>query len=80
MAVLLAVLPEKVSLEQVLKLLFARSGARIARDKEVLYWVNTTGLSRANQRVLGGLVHGVSAIGLVERGKTIRIGLRALPP
>ena len=80
MAVLGTVLAKKVSLEQVLKLLFERSGSRIERDKEVMYWVNTTGLSRSNQRLLGEIVEGLSAMGLVERGKTVRICLKCLPP
>ena len=80
MAVLVAVLPENVSFEQVLKLLFERSGARIERDQEVVYWVNTAGLSRSNRRLLGSIVEGLSALGLVERGKTVRVCLRELPP
>ena len=80
MSVLLAVLPEKVSLEQVLKLLFERSGTRIERGQEVMYWVNTTGLSRSNRRLLGEIVEGLSAIGLVERGKTVHVCLKDLPP
>jgi hypothetical protein len=80
MAALGAVLPKKVSLEQVLKLLFERSGSRIERDNEVMYWVNTTGLSRSNQRLLGEIVEGLSAIGLVEGGKTVRVCLKCLPP
>ena len=76
----LAVLPQKVSVEQVLKLLFERSGSRIERDQEVMYWVNATGLSRANRRVLGNIVAGLSAMGLVERGKTVRVCLKDLPP
>ncbi len=80
MAVLLAVLPQKVSLEQVLKLLFARSGVRIERDQEIMYWVNATGLSRSNRRVLGEMVEGLRGMGLVERGKTVRVCLKDLPP
>ena len=80
MAALGAVLPKKVSLEQVLKLLFERSGSRIERDNEVMYWVNTTGLSRSNQRLLGEIVEGLSAMGLVEGGKTVRVCLKCLPP
>jgi hypothetical protein len=76
----LAVLPQKVSVEQVLKLLFERSGSRIERDQEVMYWVNATGLSRAHRRVLGNIVAGLSAMGLVERGKTVRVCLKDLPP
>ena len=80
MAVLLAVLPEKVSLEQVLKLLFERSGSRIERDHMVMYWINATGLSRRNRRVLGEIVEGLNAMGLVERGKPLRACLKDLPP
>jgi len=80
MVALLAVLPQKVSLEQVLKLLFERSGSRIERDQEMMYWVNTTGLSRANRRVLDAIVEGLSAMGLMERGKIVRVCLKELPP
>ena len=76
----MAVLPQKVSLEQVLKLLFARSGVRIERDQEIMYWVNATGLSRSNRRVLGEMVEGLRGMGLVERGKTVRVCLKDLPP
>ena len=80
MTVLLAVLPQKVSLEQVLHLLFERSGTQMERDKEIMYWVNATGLSRSNRRLLGQLVQGLNAMGLMERGKTIRVCLKDLPP
>jgi len=80
MSILLAVLPENVSLEQVLKLLFERSGTRIERGQEVTYWVNATGLSRSNRRLLGEIVAGLNAIGLVERGKTVHVCLKDLSP
>jgi len=63
MSMLLSVLPKKISLDQVLKLLFERSGARIERDKIVMYWMNTTGLSRGNRRRIGEIVEGLNAIG-----------------
>jgi hypothetical protein len=80
MAVLLSVLPKKVSLEQVLTLLFERSGSRIERDKMVMYWINATGLSLGNRRVLGEIVEGLHQIGLEERGKPVRVCLKDLPP
>ena len=80
MSVLLSVLPKPVSLDQVLKLLFERSGSRIERDKTMMYWVNTTGLSRGNRRRLGEIVEGLNAMGLVEKGKPVRVGLKELPP
>lgn len=80
MAVLLSVLPKKVSLEQLLTLLFERSGSRIERDKIVMYWINAAGLSRGNRRVLGEIVEGLNKIGLEERGKAVRVCLKDLPP
>jgi len=80
MSVLLSVLPKQVSLEQILKLLFERSGSRMERDKTVVYWINTTGLSRGNRRRLGEIVEGLNALGLVEKGKPIRVCLKELPP
>ena len=46
----------------------------------VMYWINSTGLSRGNRRILGEIVEGLSAMGLVERDKPVRIGLKDLPP
>jgi hypothetical protein len=80
MSVLLSVLTKPVSLEQVLKLLFERSGSRIERDKTVMYWINTTGLSHSNRRRLYEIVEGLNAMGLVEKGKPVRVCLKELPP
>jgi hypothetical protein len=45
-----------------------------------MYWINATGLSRGNRRVLEEIVEGLSAMGLVERGKPVRVCLKDLPP
>lgn len=80
MSVLLSVLPNKVSLEKVLKLLFERSGSRLERDKIITYWINATGLSLGNRRVLDEIVEGLNAMGLVEGGKPVCVYLKNLPP
>jgi hypothetical protein len=80
MSVLLSVLSKPVSLEQVLKLLFERSGSRMERDKSVMYWMNSTGLSLSNRRRLSEMVEGLSAMGLEENGKPVRVCLKELPP
>jgi hypothetical protein len=80
MTVLLSVLPKKVSLEKVLKLLFERSGSRIERDKIITDWINATGLSLGNRRVLEEIVEGLNAMGLMEGGKPVCINLKDLPP
>jgi hypothetical protein len=80
MAVLLGHLKLKVSLECLLRILFARSGARMETDAQVIYWVNTTGLSVAYQRLLTAVVDGLCAMDLRDQGKPIRVRLKELPP
>jgi hypothetical protein len=80
MAVLLGHLHGKVSLDCLLRILFARSGARLETDSQVIYWVNTTGLSVSYQRLLTEVVNGLCAMDLREQGKPIRVRLKALPP
>jgi hypothetical protein len=80
MAVLLGTLQTKVSLERVLSLLFERSGARMETNSQVVYWVNTTGLSVPYRRILTKLVEGLCTMDLREQGKPIRVCLRDMPP
>jgi hypothetical protein len=74
------VLTEKMSLESLLPLLFARSGARDETAHAILYWVNTAGLSAINERKLVAVVQGLTALNLTCRGKPIHICLRKAPP
>ena len=80
MAVLLAQLQSEVSLECVLRILFERSGARLETASEIVYWVNTTGLSLSYRRLLEEVVDGLGAMDLRHQGKPIRIGLKDMPP
>ena len=80
MAVLVGTRQTKVSLEQGLPLLFERSGARMETNSQVVYWVNTTGLSVPYRRVLTQLVEGLCTMDLREQGKPIRVCLRDMPP
>ena len=80
MAVLLATLPIVVSLEQVLGLLFERRGARMETSSQVIYWVNTAGLSLSNRLLLDKIVEGLSAIDLQDQGKPIYVRLKDMPP
>ncbi len=80
MAVLLATLHIKVSLEQVLGLLFERRGARMETPSQIVYWVNTSGFSRSNRRLLGKIVEGLCAMDLQDQGKPIHVRLKAMPP
>lgn len=80
MAVLLGTLSIKVSLQQVLGLLFERSGSRTETSSEIFYQLNTSGLSLANHRLLGKIVRGLATMGLKEGGKPLHISLSTLPP
>lgn len=77
---LLATLQTKVSLERVLSLLFERSGARLETLSQVVYWVNTTGLSLPNRRLLSEIVEGLCAMDLQDQGKPIHVRLKDMPP
>ena len=80
MVVLLGRLQTKVSLECVLHLLFERSGARVETATQVVYWVNTAGLSVPYRRLLTEVVDGLCAMDLQDHGKPIRVRLRDMPP
>lgn len=80
LAALLATLHRQVSLEQVLSLLFERRGARMETPSQVVYWVNTAGLSLANRRLLREIVDGLCAMDLQDHSKPIYIRLKDMPP
>ena len=76
----MATLHTKVSLPQVLRLLFERSGSRMETPSQVVYWVNTAGLSLSNRRLLGEVVEGLCAMDLQDKGKPIHVRLKDMPP
>ena len=80
MVALLATLQTKVSLQQVLHLLFERSGSRMKTPSQVVYWVNTAGLSLPNRRLLHEIVEGRCAMDLQDQGKPIHVRLKDMPP
>jgi hypothetical protein len=80
MAVLVGTLTMQVSLDCLLHILFARSGARMETDSQLIYWINTTGLSAAYQRLLTAVVDGLCAMDLRDQGKPIRVRLKGLSP
>jgi hypothetical protein len=80
MGVLLGALQTQVSLECILRLLFERSGARMGTSSEVVYWINTVGLSLPYRRLLAEIVAGLCAMDLRAQGKPVRLCLRDMPP
>jgi hypothetical protein len=80
MAVLVGFLKTQVSLDCLLKLLFERSGARMETATQVVYWVNTAGLSVPYHRLLAEVVDGLCAMDLRDQGKPIHVRLKTMPP
>ena len=80
MGALAATLHTKVSLPQVLSLLFERSGSRMETPSQIFYWVNSAGLSLSNRRLLSEVAQGLCAMGLQEKGKPVHVRLKDLPP
>jgi hypothetical protein len=69
-----------VSLETILHLLFERSGARIETSSQVVYWVNTAGLSVPYHHLLTKVVEGLCAMDLKAQGKPIYVRLKDMSP
>jgi hypothetical protein len=80
MAGLLVFLKTKVSLDCLLKLLFERSGARMETATQVVYWINTAGLSVPYHRLLAEVVDGLCAMDLRDQGKPMHVRLKTMPP
>jgi hypothetical protein len=78
MAVLVGTLTMQVSLDCLLHILFARSGARMETDSQMIYWINTAGLSATYQRLLTAVVDGLGAMDLRDQGKPIRVRLKGM--
>jgi hypothetical protein len=47
---------------------------------QVVYWVNTAGLSLPNRRLLREIVEGLCAMDLQDQGKPIHVRLKDVPP
>ena len=80
MAGLLVFLKTKVSLHCLLKLLFERSGTRMETATQVVYWINTAGLSVPYHRLLAEVVERLCAMDLRDQGKPIHVRLKTMPP
>ena len=80
MVVLCGRLQTKVSLDCILRILFERSGSRMATASQVVYWINTAGLSLPSRRLLSEVVDGLCAMELQDQGTPMRVRLKAMPP
>jgi hypothetical protein len=80
MVALAATLQLSGSAEQILSLLFARSGARMETPSQIVYWINTAGVSLANRRLVNEIVAGRCAMDLKDHGKPMHVRLKDLSP
>ena len=80
LSVLSAYLQSQVSVACLLHMLFERSGASLETASEIVYWVNTTGLSLPYRRLLMEVVDGIAAMSLRPQDKPIRVCLKDMPP
>src|SRR5262244_517354 len=80
MAVLVGCLKTQVSLDCLLHLLFERSGARIETSSQMVYWINTAGLSVPYRHLLTKVVEGLCAMNLKDQGKPIDVRLKDMSP
>jgi hypothetical protein len=80
MGVLGGHLQTKVSLDCILRILFERSGTRMETSSQVVYWINTAGVSVPYRHLLTEVVQGLCAMDVRQQGKSIRVCLRDMPP
>ena len=80
MIALWGLLQTKVNLEMLLHLPFERSGARMETNSQVVYWVNTAGLSVPYRRVLTEIVNVLCALDVRDQGKPICVRLKDMSP
>jgi hypothetical protein len=70
----------RISLKCLLELFFKRKGGYIETFSEIVYWLNTDGLSKNNQTILQKIADGLCKMEMERNGKPIRVQLRALSP
>lgn len=68
-------LQESVSLERLLKVLFGRSAVGVETNYEIIYKINSEGLSASYKRTLIDLIEGINVMDLHCRGKPIRLNM-----
>jgi hypothetical protein len=78
-AMLCGKLDEPVTVESLLNLLFGRSGSRVEKTAEIIYRINTQGLSLKNYQELSRMVVGINALELKYTGKIVRLRLQKSP-
>ena len=73
-------LQSTVRLDCLLRILFARRGARMEPAAQIVDWVHTAGVSVPYRRLLTAVVAGLCAMDLREQGKPMHVRLKDIPP
>lgn len=69
----------KMCSDGLIDMLFGRSGSYAETPLEVVYWINTTGLSVPNKEKLKAVVKGLNSMHLKHGSKPIQVRLREAP-
>ena len=69
----------KLSVGTLISLLFKRSGTVIETYTQIIYWLNTAGLSKSYKEKLEEIIEGLNALNLCREGRLIRVRLREAP-
>jgi len=70
-------LQQKISLETLITLYFNRSGSLAETSSEIIYFLDTKGLSASDRQTLADIVQAVTAMNIKSKeGKPIRVRLK----
>ncbi len=70
----------QISQQCLLEIFFKRNGGYLETFSEIVYWINTDGLSKSKKRILEKLAEGFCRMKLNRNGKPITVQLREMPP
>jgi hypothetical protein len=76
---LLSKLDINVGIDTLMSLFFRRSGVYLETPSEIVYKLNTAGLSAPNKEVLNKIAQGLTEMGICRHGKPIKVELREAP-
>ncbi|MBF0469626.1 MAG: hypothetical protein HQK61_12200 [Desulfamplus sp.] len=69
----------KIGMDNLIDVLFNRSGAYVETSSQIDYWVSTKGLSVAYREKINKLADAFNAMELNRQGKPIQLKIRAAP-
>ncbi len=70
----------QISQKYLIEIFFKRNGGYFETFSEIVYWINSDGLSKSNKQILQKVVEGFCRMKLNRKGKPIRVELRGMSP